>query len=250
MSESSGRLLALVTGVGRVAGIGAAIVERLAGDGWDIGFTYWSPYDERMPWGRDEGEHDRIAARVKDLGAQCTTIEADLEDPAAPEAIFDSLDRPATALIMAHCESVNSGLLDTTIESFDRHFAVNARATWLLIREFGRRYEGKPGEGRIIALTSDATVGNVPYGASKGALDRITIAAAHELKHLGITANAINPGPTDTGWMSDDLKASIIAATPLARLGTPRDCANLVAFLCSPAGGWVNGQLLNSDGGI
>jgi len=151
---------------------------------------------------------------------------------------------------MAHCESVDSGLLDTPIESFDRHFAVNARGTWLLIKQFAQRYQGEPGEGRIIALTSDATVGNLPYGASKGALDRITLAAARELKHLGITANAINPGPTDTGWMDDDLKAQIVAATPLARLGTPQDCANLVAFLCSPAGGWINGQLLHSDGGI
>jgi 3-oxoacyl-[acyl-carrier protein] reductase len=242
------RPLALVTGVGRVAGIGAAIVSRLAGEGWDVGFTYWSPYDEKMPWGRDKGEQDRIAESIRSQGASCVAIEADLEDPAAPEAIFESLGRPPTALIMAHCESVDSGLLDTTVESFDRHFAVNARASWLLIKEFARRYRGE--NGRIIALTSDAVIGNLPYGASKGALDRITLAAAKELKHLGITANAINPGPTDTGWMDDDLKARVIEATPLGRLGTPRDCANLVAFLCSPAGGWINGQLLHSDGGI
>lgn len=240
--------MALVTGVGRTAGIGAAIAVQLAAEGWDIAFTYWSPYDERMPWGRDAGERDRIAESIRNQGAQCVALEADLEDPASPATIFESLSRPPTALIMAHCESVDSGLLDTTIESFDRHFAVNARATWLLIKEFAQRHRGK--DGRIIALTSDATVGNLPYGASKGALDRITLAAAHELKHLGITANAINPGPTDTGWMSEDLKAQIIAATPLGRLGTPQDCANLVAFLCSTAGGWINGQLLHSDGGI
>jgi 3-oxoacyl-[acyl-carrier protein] reductase len=106
-----------------------------------------------------------------------------------------------TALVMCHCESVDSGLLDTNLESFDRHFAVNARASWLLIREFGRRFRGPHGTGRIISLTSDATVGNLPYGASKAALDRITLAAARELEHLGVTANAINPGPVDTGWM-------------------------------------------------
>lgn len=95
---------------------------------------------------------------------------------------------------MCHCESVDSGLLDTTVESFDRHFAVNARATWLLIREYGRRFAAERGTGRIIGLTSDHTVGNLPYGASKGALDRITLAAAHELAHLGVTANVINRG--------------------------------------------------------
>jgi 3-oxoacyl-[acyl-carrier protein] reductase len=151
---------------------------------------------------------------------------------------------------MCHCESVDSTILDTTVESFDRHFAVNARATWLLIREHGRRFRGVHGAGRIIALTSDHTVGNLPYGASKGALDRITLAAAHELAPLGISSNVINPGPVDTGWMSDPIRRSGIRRTPLGRLGTPQDTAHLVDFLCSPQGRWVNGQLLFSNGGF
>jgi 3-oxoacyl-[acyl-carrier protein] reductase len=77
-------------------------------------------------------------------------------------------------------------------------------------------------DGRIISLTSDHTVDNLPYGASKGALDRITLAAAHELAHLGVTATAINPGPVDTGWMTDDLRRSVARQTPLGRLGTRR----------------------------
>jgi 3-oxoacyl-[acyl-carrier protein] reductase len=70
------------------------------------------------------------------------------------------------------------------------------------------------------------------------------------LAPLGITANAINPGPTDTGWMTSDLAEGIVRDTPLGRLGQPADCANLVAFLCSPEGGWINGQLIKSDGGF
>ena len=245
--------MALVTGVGRTIGIGAAITERLAASGWDVGFTYWSSYDGRMPWGRDVGAYELIGQRLAGLGARSHAVEADLEDVASPAAVFDRISAElggVQALVMSHCESVDSGLLDTSVESFDRHFAVNARASWLLIREFALRYQGRHGSGRIIALTSDHTVGNLPYGASKGALDRITIAAAKELSHLGVTANVINPGPTDTGWMSDELAGRISEATPMGRLGQPVDCANLVAFLCSPEGGWVNGQLIHSDGGL
>jgi 3-oxoacyl-[acyl-carrier protein] reductase len=127
---------------------------------------------------------------------------------------------------------------------------LNARATWLLIREYGRRLRGNHGTGRIISLTSDHTVGNLPYGASKGALERITLAAARELAHLGVTANVINPGPVDTGWMSDDIRAAGTSQTPLGRLGVPQDTGHLVDFLCSPQGGWINGQLLMSNGGF
>lgn len=247
------RPLALVTGVGRTVGIGAGIARRLAESGWDIAFTYWTAYDERMAWGVEDGAAGAIAAELAGHGAAALPIEADLADPGAAARIFDAVEargRDATALVMCHCESVDSGLLDTTVESFDRHFAVNARGTWLLIREFGRRFRAAPGSGRIVSLTSDHTVGNLPYGASKGALDRITQAAAHELAHLGVTANAVNPGPVDTGWMTDDLRAACADRTPLGRLGTPRDTAHLVDFLCSPQGQWINGQLLYSNGGI
>ncbi len=135
------------------------------------------------------------------------------------------------------------------MESFDLHFAVDARATWLLIREYGLRFRGQHGSGRIVSLTSDHTAGNLPYGASKGAMDRITLAAAHELAHLGVTCNAINPGPTDTGWMAEEQKADLIRFTPLGRR-VPQDCANLVLLPCSPEGGWINAQLLQSNGGL
>jgi 3-oxoacyl-[acyl-carrier protein] reductase len=81
---------------------------------------------------------------------------------------------PVGALGLGHCESVASGIMDTGLESFDRHFAVNTRAGWLLIREYAPQFPGPHGSGWIIALTSDHTAGNLPYGASKGALDRIS----------------------------------------------------------------------------
>ena len=247
------RPLALVTGVGRTVGIGAGIARRLAASGWDIAFTCWTPYDDRMAWGRQTGATEVISQALAEHGASSTAIEADLADPDAPERVFDEAEQRlgnVTALVMCHCESVDSGLLDTTVESFDRHFAVNARAAWLLIREFGRRFAAAPGTGRVISLTSDHTVGNLPYGASKGALDRITLAAARELAHLGVTANVINPGPVDTGWMSEEIREHCVRNTPLGRLGTPQDTARLVDFLCSQEGEWINGQLLMSNGGF
>jgi 3-oxoacyl-[acyl-carrier protein] reductase len=243
-----------VTGAGRRRGLGAAIAARLAETGWDVAFTYWTPYDARKPWGADPGAPEWLSARIEEAGARSFSLEADLSQPAAAATVVESAEaafgRHVTALVLAHAESVASGLLDTSVESFDRHFAVNVRACWLLIRAYASRFGGPYGSGRVIALTSDHTVGNLPYGASKGALDRITLAAAQELAALGVTANAVNPGPVDTGWMTDRIRQNLVRATPLGRLGTPGECARLVGFLCSAEGGWINGQLLSSDGGL
>ncbi|NUR07596.1 MAG: SDR family oxidoreductase [Nocardioidaceae bacterium] len=250
------RPVALVTGVGRTVGIAAAIALRLAEDGWDVATTHWTPYDERMPWGVHADDPDAVAAGLRERGARTVAVPADLTDVAAPARVFETVEAelgPVTALVLSHAESVDSGLMDTTVESFDRHFAVNARATWLLVKELADRYPADrvaTGEGRIVALTSDHVVQNLPYGASKGALDRIVIAAARELEHLRVTANVVNPGPIDTGWMSDELRDRVAAGTPRGRGGTTRDAAALVSFLLSAEGGWVNGQLLHSDGGL
>jgi 3-oxoacyl-[acyl-carrier protein] reductase len=150
-------------------------------------------------------------------------------------------------MVLSHAESVDSGILDTTLASWERHFAVNTRASWQLIAAFARQaHDG----GSIVALTSDHTAFNLPYGASKGALDRTVIAAARELGPLGITANVLNPGPVDTGWMDQQLREDLTRRQPGGRLGTPADVAGTVAFLLSPEGRWVSGQLIKADGGF
>lgn len=215
--------LVLVTGAARPNSIAAGIVPRLSADGWDV-----------VTSDLDAGDYP-----------------CDLSDPAAPTELIERIAQERgtlSALVLSHAHDIESGILDTTAESFDRHVAVNARATLLMIAAFARQI-GADG-GAIVAFTSDHTTGNLPYGASKGALDRIVISAARELGPLGISSNAVNPGPIDTGWMDDETRTSLTALQPLGRAGTPRDIAGITSFLVSDEGRWISGQLLHTDGGF
>lgn len=252
------RPVVFITGASRPDNIGAAIARTLASNGWDVAFAFWDGYDAAMPWGVLERGHDAFADELRSFGGRVLPVAVDLAHPESPARAIQRVHSglgPVRALVASHAHSVDSGILDTSVEAFDQHFAVNTRGTWLLIKAFAEQFEapyesGGPALGRIVALTSDHTAHNLPYGASKGALDRIVIAAAVELAHLGITANLINPGPIDTGWMTPDLASALAAETALGRLGRPQDTADLVAFLLSPSGGWINGQLLHSNGGF
>ncbi len=213
--------LALVTGAARADSIAAGIVPRLRADGWDVATSDLVGTDYPCDLSTPDGPDELMAAVTRDRG-------------------------PVTALVLSHAYDVNTGILDTTAESFDTHVAVNARASLLLIAAFARQ---APADGGVVvAMTSDHTTGNLPYGASKGALDRIVISAARELGPRGISANVVNPGPIDTGWMDDETRTALTAAHPLGRLGTPADIAAVVSFLVSPQGRWVSGQLLQTDG--
>jgi 3-oxoacyl-[acyl-carrier protein] reductase len=256
MISSKQSQVAVVTGVGRRRSIGAGLAIGLARDGWDLALNYWAPYDARLDYDRGEDDPESIAEECRALGASVVLVPGDLADPTVPAQLIEGARSlgPVTGLVMSHCESVDSSILDTGLDSWDRHFAVNARATWLLIKAFAEQLPESvaPGEvgGRIVALTSDHTTHNLPYGASKGALDRIVTASAVELRERGVRANVVNPGPIDTGWMNDDIRASGVTQTPAGRLGTPEDTANLVRFLFSGEGSWMNGQILYSNGGF
>ena len=239
---------ALVTGVSRSGGIGVAVARALTRGGWTVAATGHRPYDATEPWGAEPDAPEQMLAEQ----AIAAWDEHDFVDPDAPAravAAAEGAVGPLTALVVVHTESREGGVFETTPDSFDRHMAVNARATLLLCAEFARRFRGEQGAGRIVAFSSGAIHGEVAYGASKAAIERIVVAAAAELGPLGITVNAVDPGPTDTGWLTPELAERVRAATPLGRLGQPGDAAALVAFLCSPAGGWITGQTLVADGG-
>ena len=256
MSIPSKPGVAVVTGVGRRRSIGAGLALGLAHDGWDLVLNYWPHYDDRLELERSPGDPARVADECRALGVTVELVPGDLSEVQTPAALLSAAQKvgPVTGLVMSHCESVDSSILTTDVESWDRHFAVNARAVWLLIKAFAEQLPATvaPGEvgGRIVALTSDHTVNNLPYGASKGALDRIVTAAAAELAAQGVRANVVNPGPIDTGWMTDEVREWGIEETAAGRLGTPNDTADLVRFLFSPQGAWMNGQILSSNGGF
>lgn len=252
-SDKMKRKVALITGLSRQINIGAAIGRALAKDGWDIAFTYWLAYDESMPWKSHPEDVQVLIKEYESYGAKVMAIEADLSNIGTLEGLMGDIKEclgSITAMILSHCHSVDRSIETSTVEEFDQHFDVNVRGSWLLIKYFMRQFEDAYGSGRIIALTSDHVVHNLPYGASKGALDRIVLAAAEEYRDRGITANVINPGAIDTGWMDEASRTYITESTFLNRLGRPEDCANLVEFLCSDKGKWINGQLIHSNGGV
>ena len=251
---TSGRRAALVTGASRKAGIAAAVARALAADGWDIAATGWRAFDATEPWGSRPEDAEELVAELRGLGARAAFAEADLGDPAAAERLVawaeDELG-PLSALAVAHTHSQVGDLLGTSTEEWDRHLEVNARGAFLLCAAFVRRRGAAEG-GRIVVYTSGPPLaGEVAYAASKGVLERLVLSLGAELAPRGITVNAVDPGPTDTGWLDavPELRERLTAEHPLGRLGRAEDSAALVAFLCSAAGGWVNGQVLACDGG-
>jgi len=92
--------------------------------------------------------------------------------------------------------------------------------------------------------------GELAYAASKGALEALTVSLSPALMARGITVNAVNPGPTDTGWISPEFAAELLPKFPARRIGRPADAARVVAWLCGDEAEWVTGQIINAEGGF
>jgi 3-oxoacyl-[acyl-carrier protein] reductase len=241
----------LVTGASRRGAIGAAVARRLAEDGADLLLHSWSPHDEEQPWGADAGGPEALAQELGGHGVRVEQVSADLADPTAAARLveaavtgFGHLD----ALVAVHARSSSQSLEELTVEELDLSWAVNARATLLLVQAFAAAHDDARNGGRVLLFTSGqdhgAMPGELPYIASKAVLHQLTRSLAVHLAPRRIPVNAVDPGPTDTGWADADTVEAVAG-----RWSTPSDVARLVGWLLSDEADWITGQVLRSDGG-
>ena len=248
--------VALVTGVGRRRGIGSAVCRALASRGVDVVFSHWKAYDREMPWASVEDEPRSLLGELRAAGVRAEGVEVDLSLPDSARRLLDRaeevLGRPSI-LVNVAAYSRRDGFEELDAETLDAHYVVNVRAMALLSVEFARRYQAGAG-GRIVNFSSGQSLGPMPgelaYAATKGAIEAFTRTLAAEVGRKGITVNAVNPGPTDTGWISEELAQDLLPRFPLGRIGQPDDAARLVAFLASDEAAWITGQIINSEGGF
>jgi len=242
---------ALVTGVSRRAGIGFAIARTLRELGAAVVVQGWSG-SESAPTAADDG----TAALADRLGA-AGHVDCDFGDPAAPAACLDAAAAAlghVDVLVANHALSCDQDLEALDAGAIDATLAVNVRATLLLVQAFAARHDDARPGGRVTLFTSgqhlEPMARELPYAASKGAVHALTASLAAHLAPRGILVNALNPGPTDTGWATPELTRHELRRLPLSRWGAPEDAARLVGWLATDAAAWVTGQVLTSDGGF
>lgn len=246
---------ALVTGVSRRAGIGFAIARRLLAAGARVVVHHHVPHDAAQAWGADR--LDAVLDGLRDAGDLAGDVPGDLAEPDAPARLVAGAIELLGHLDVLVCNHARSdpdgalGELDAAV--LDGHWAVDARATILLVQEFAARHDGRPG-GRVVLMTSGQGLGPMPgeiaYAAAKGALAAITPTLADQLADAGITVNTVNPGPVDTGYASAADVAAVAHRFPAGRWGEPDDPARLIAWLASDDARWITGQVINSEGGF
>jgi 3-oxoacyl-[acyl-carrier protein] reductase len=238
--------VAIVTGGSR--GIGAAVAERLAKDGFAVVINYSG----------DTKSAEALAAKIEGAGGRALTVKADVSDPDAVRDMFD-----ATAKTFGGVDVLvnNAGIMqlakiaDSDDALFDRQIAVNLKGSFNAMREAARRLRDG---GRIVNLSTSVVGTKLEtysvYAATKAAVETMTAILSKELRGRHITVNAVAPGPTSTDLFlngkSPELVDRLAKMNPMERLGTPEDIASAVAFLVGPDGGWINGQVLRANGGM
>lgn len=238
--------VALVTGASR--GIGAAIAERLATDGFSVIVNYAGRV----------ADADGLVAKIEAKGGKAIAVQADISDPDAVTRMFDAAEAGFGGIdVLVNNAGIMklANLADSDDALFDSQIAINLKGVFNTLREASKRLRGG---ARIINLSS-SVVGLAPatygvYAATKAGVEAMTHVLTKELRGRNITVNAIAPGPTATDLFLDGKPQAVIdnlaKAAPLERLGKPEDIAAAVAFLAGPDGAWINGQILRANGGI
>jgi 3-oxoacyl-[acyl-carrier protein] reductase len=232
---------AMVTGSSK--GIGAGIVEGLAGDGFDVIVHY----------GRDRDGAEAVAQRCADVGVQTRVVGADLrEDPGPLAAAAEEVG--GLAVLVNNAGVTADGLAMTmSDDDFALTWQVNVAAAFALTRSALRRML-RARAGRIVMMSSvvglHGNAGQANYAASKAALVGMTKSIAREVGKRGITANVVAPGFIETAMTAAVDTSGLIDRVPAGRLGTVEEVAAAVRFLCSPAAAYVNGSVLQVDGGL
>ncbi|MCU1755113.1 SDR family oxidoreductase [Pseudomonas helleri] len=244
--NTSSKKVAIVTGSSR--GIGAAIAERLAHDGFAVVINYS---------GNAAPAH-ALVDKITQQGGSAVAVQADVSDSAAVQQLFKTtLDTFGGVDVLVN----NAGIMalaplgDTDDATFDRLLAINVKGTFNTLREATRHLRDG---GRIINFSSSVTALLQPtysiYAATKAAVEAMTSVLAKELRGRTITINAVAPGPTATDLFLNGKPQEVIdrlaKLAPLERLGEPEDIAAVVSFLSGPDGAWINGQTLRANGGI
>jgi 3-oxoacyl-[acyl-carrier protein] reductase len=246
MPDAQLRKTAIVTGASR--GIGAAIAQRLARDGFAVIVNYAG----------DVKAAETVVSTIRSTGGNAEAVKEDVSDPAAARSLFDAAEKAFGA---ADVVVNNAGIMTlATIAAsddamFDRLIAVNLKGSFNMMREAATRLRRG---GRIINFSSSVVGLLQPtygiYAGTKPAIEAMTSVLAKELRGREITVNTIAPGPTATDLFlngkSTELVERLAKLSPLERLGQPEDIAAAVAFLAGPDGAWINGQTLRANGGI
>lgn len=246
MDHQTNPRVAIVTGASR--GIGAAIAQRLARDGFTVVINYAG----------NTAEAETLAEALEKAGGHALTAQADVSDPSAVARMWEAAE---TAFGGVDVLVNNAGImkLATIAEGddvlFDSQVAINLKGPRNTMKLAATRLRDG---GRIINLSSSVVGLYQPtygvYAATKAGVEAMTHVLARELRGRNITVNAIAPGPTATALFLDGKPQSVVDTlsklAPLERLGHPEDIANAVAFLAGPDGAWINGQILRANGGI
>ena len=245
MSNQTNKV-AIVTGASR--GIGAAVAERLAADGFAVIVNYAG----------DAKSADAVAQRIESKGGQALTAQADVSDANAVRRMFDTAEAAFGGVdVLVNNAGIMklAKLADSDDALFDQQVAVNLKGTFNTLREAARRLRDG---GRIVNFSTSVVGTRLEtygvYVATKAAIESLTAILSKELRGRSITVNAVAPGPTATDLFlngkSQELIERLAKMSPLERLGSPQDIASAVSFLVGPDGSWINGQALRANGGL